>query len=386
MRPIVARPVPGSPPAAAELHPRGWRTAASEGYPLGRRGGFAGEVRSGVSVRSEIERGVFWGLELSGLLALAERFSRGLAILAYHGVTDAPARPGGNLRRLHIPGARFEEHLRLITRRYRPVSLNEAVGTLTAGATLRPRSVVITFDDGYRNFLTAAMPRLLRFGVPATLFVLTGAPTQRLWQDRLEVMLEASREESISWRGSSLRPGSGGDPSALTTLRTRLALLGPEREQALGELSALLGSTPAEPDPDRDLLSWDELRQIKAAGFEIGSHADIHEPLTERPRQRVGGELRQSREVLERELGPARYALAYPYGAHDPGAMHAAKEAAFSCGLTTEAGLNDARTPLFALRRMLVGLDHDASRLRFSLSGARALLPARSRRSVVYGG
>lgn len=315
----------------------------------------------------------FTALRLSGLLTLAETLSRGVPILAYHGVTARSADDPANRRRLHVSRAEFERHLRLLTDRYRPISLRDLVGFLERGATLPGRAVVVTFDDGYRNFATQAWPLLVRYRVPATLFV----PTEeggRLWEDRLESALLGATAPHFEWGGRvfDLSVARGRD-AALSAVEAQVASESQRREDVLGQLLEQLGAPPETADEDRDRLSWDELRRMQGEGLEVGSHADRHLPLPLRPAAEAADGLRRSLATLVSELGPSCPPLSYPYGARGAQHVSAASRAGFLCAVTGVPKLATRGAGLFELPRLLVGAKDDGTRLRASLAGLRRL-------------
>jgi peptidoglycan/xylan/chitin deacetylase (PgdA/CDA1 family) len=231
----------------------------------------------------------------------------------------------------------------------------------------------VTFDDGYRNLLSVALPVLRAYEVPATVFVITAGGRQRLWMDRLETCLLATTTPAVTWDGQRFPLASSADRlSSVRELMMRFDHLGRDRENALRRLLALVGDPTEQPDDDRDLLTWEEIRALREAGLEIGSHADCHEPLTERPSDEAESALTKSRETLEWQLGPGPYALSYPYGAWNKELARAVQVAGFSCAVTGDPGLNRTGANLFALRRLLVGADDDMLHLRASLSGVRS--------------
>jgi peptidoglycan/xylan/chitin deacetylase (PgdA/CDA1 family) len=306
------------------------------------------------------------------LPSIVEAWARGVPILAYHGVTASPSSPLGNIRRLHVPAQRFEKHLRVLSAEWRPVPLSELVEAIEAGRRLPERSVVVTFDDGYRNILTTALPLLRKYSIPATLFVATHN-ARRMWEDDVEVAITLAQVESLRWNGDVHRLDTvEGKRRALLVILRGLQRLGPERERAIERLVVDLRMLSFPEDDDRDLLSWDELGVLQREGLEIGSHADRHGPLTERPVFEVRSALCKSLEELSSRFGPGRYPLAYPYGASSGAISTAARDAGFSCALIARPGLNSSSTDLFALKRFLIGADDDELRLRASLSGLRA--------------
>jgi peptidoglycan/xylan/chitin deacetylase (PgdA/CDA1 family) len=108
---------------------------------------------------------------------------RALPILTFHSVDD-------KRDVLSFPPRLFEWGLaRLHEAGYRTVPLTLAVDRLCTGAALPERSVVITFDDGYRSVHEHALPALRRFGMCATLFLIAGShegrPAARLGRTML---------------------------------------------------------------------------------------------------------------------------------------------------------------------------------------------------------
>src|SRR5205823_6263731 len=137
------------------------------------------------------------------IVSFAGALLRGVPILAYHGVTANPETDLDNVRRLHIPARRFEEHLKILVRDWRPTPLRELVDAVEAGRSLPARTVVLTFDDGYRNFLTVALPLLCQYRIPATLFVVTGR-RERLWEDEIDLAVERTEASAVHWNGLEL--------------------------------------------------------------------------------------------------------------------------------------------------------------------------------------
>ena len=320
-----------------------------------------------------LKQAAFTALELSGTLALAERLTRGLPILAYHGVTARPAHDPANRRGLHVPRVEFERHLQLLTRYHRPTALSEVVETLSRGEDLPRGAVVVTFDDGYRNFLTQAWPVLRDYEVPVTLFVPTEEPG-RLWEDQLEVLVAGAGAQRLEWQGGTFDLSLPADRARLVELaEATSARDAADRQSILAELSACLGAEVCVADEDRDRLSWEELRVLKAEGVDVGSHADRHLPLPHRPLAEAAEGLRRSLATIERELGSHRPALSYPYGARSAGIVAAARNAGFCCAVTGVPALVRSGADPFELPRILIGAADDRPRLRASLAGLRRL-------------
>src|SRR2546430_2892483 len=106
------------------------------------------------------------------LLAYLNR--RRVTILCYHGVTPREGPRPNDEHKLHIPFLLFVKQLDHLERFYRVISLDDFVTAHRERRQLPPWSVVLTFEDGIRNFFTVAAPELKRRGLSATSFIITG--------------------------------------------------------------------------------------------------------------------------------------------------------------------------------------------------------------------
>jgi peptidoglycan/xylan/chitin deacetylase (PgdA/CDA1 family) len=324
------------------------------------------------AVNEGAKRVLFRGLVASGLLNLLERTSRGVPILAYHGVTAGREEGLRNRRRLHVPAALFDAHMEYLSQHWSPIPFRELLESFAHQRPLPPRSVVVTFDDGYRNVLTVALPLLLRHRVPATLFVMTHEGKEPSWIDRLEAAIEQTQAPSLAWNDAAYPLANPGERvQALEAVAADLDRQPSAREALLDEVLGRLGVRSLAEDDDRHRLGWDDVRRLRDRGLEIGSHAAVHERLTLQSEDQLTASLTASRQTLERELGPQTFVLAYPFGAWNESVCNVARKVGFLAGLTTDPGTNDASVDPFRLRRTLVGADDDLPRLRFALRGLR---------------
>jgi len=208
-----------------------------------------------------------------------------LLILCYHAVS-----PSWHSF-LAVDPERLRQQVRWLLRRgYKPMTLSDAVAQPRAG-----KRLVVTFDDGYRSILGRGLPVLRALDVPATAFIQTDLADE------------------------------GGRFAAL-----------PEEEM------------PADP-AQLDTMSWEEVRQLDAAGWEIGSHTRSHPHLEQIPREQAAAELRESRRRCEEELQHECRTIAYPFGTYDAGVMELTAAAGYTAAVTLENRMFEPivdRTPL----------------------------------------
>jgi len=235
-----------------------------------------------------------------------------LLILCYHAVSEDWSSVGA------VTPMALRRQLRYLLRRgYRPRTLGDALRE-----PVRHRTLVVTFDDAFRSVLAKGLPVLAGLGVPATVFV----PTDF---------------------------AASGSPMTWSTLG-----------QWVG--------TPHE--DELRCLTWGGVRELAAAGWEVGSHTASHPKLTRLGEEAAALELRSSKAACEEALQRSCESVAYPFGDWSPQIADLAAHAGYRRAVTLEerplAPLVDLRHPM-ALSRD--GVYRWTSRVEFGLATSPAL-------------
>lgn len=281
--------------------------------------------------------------DASGASALLRyRLRRHLLVLCYHGVVEAVAadRFGyGNT----VSIAEFRQHLQFLAKHFRPVSIADVIADREGRRALPERAALVTFDDGYRNNLVCAAPVLLETGVPCAFFVTTSYAGSRnvLWTDDLIGRILAFPGTEIELPGQEgLQPiPSGVDARRAFAVQIKERCKRLDWAMVQPWLEALRSLSPAAPSNAElyDFMSWDEVRALNKAGFDIGSHTVNHPILTRIPADTLARELTESKASIERELQVPCESIAYPNGgAADVSAavFAAARAAGYRVGFT----------------------------------------------------
>jgi peptidoglycan/xylan/chitin deacetylase (PgdA/CDA1 family) len=308
------------------------------------------------------------------VMGLFERLNRDapdlLRVLTYHHVESSDADPPPYPRGTIAPEA-FAEQMRWLRERCHVVSMEEVLAAVERRGGLPPRSVLVTFDDGYRDFGTRAWPVLRGLGLPVTLFVPTafpGDPGRWFWWERLHhALLHTARRRSLVTPVGSLALDSAATrEQAYTRLRAHVKRM--PHAEALEWVEAACRELATPPPPPPAILSWDELRELAGQGVTIGSHTRTHPLLTRIARSQAQAEIACSLSDLKRELGRVLPVLAYPGGAHDPDVVRITAEAGYRLAFTTTRGLNRLeRVHPLELRRINVGRSTSLGLLRAQL-------------------
>lgn len=217
---------------------------------------------------------------------------------SYYGTTTHPETFERQMRQLKDLG-------------YAGVTLGQGLEWLQSPSPGPARPAVVTFDDGFRNFLTAAVPSLLRYGFRATMYLPTGFihSVRRTFQNQ-------------------------------------------------------------------ECLTWAEVKDLKAEGFEFGSHTVSHARLVELPWTGTKRELSESKRVIEDQIGAPVADFAYPYAfpqAHRGFLRRFEQllaESGYRTCVTTRVGCVCSGDGMLSLKRLPVNSGDDARLYRAKLGGA----------------
>lgn len=281
-----------------------------------------------------------------------------LRVLMYHRVAPAAERPDLASSLISAAPGDFQAQMEHVAANFRPISALELLECYGRGVPLPPRSVLVTFDDGYRDFARHAWPVLRRLGIPAVLFVATAFaadPARRFWWDRLHAAvhsLEDGRNLTTPWGSHSV--GLTCDRGTLLRkLRAHVKSL--PHVPAMQCVEDICGQASGSAE-DNGVLSIDELRRLSREGVTIAPHTCTHPLLNRTTPEMAAAEVADSCRTLAEWLGAVTPLFAYPSGGVNGAAVDAARRAGIALAFTTQRGHNDlgACDPL-RLRRINVG-------------------------------
>jgi peptidoglycan/xylan/chitin deacetylase (PgdA/CDA1 family) len=263
----------------------------------------------------------------------------------------------------------FETQMRWMQRWFNVLPLSEAVERLSAGR-LPARAAAITFDDGYANNCTVALPILRRLCLPATFFIATGYLNGgRMWNDTVIDVVRRAKGPQLDL--SALDIGQfpiltmEDRQRSLNALLGKLKYLDPDhRERLVNEIAKTVNIQP----PNDLMLTSDQVRILSDAEMTIGAHT-VNHPILSRVSEGIAkDEMAQSKRQLEMITGREVKLFAYPNGkpGTDYSASHAliAREVGFAAAVSTGLGAATRCDDIFQIPRFT---PWDISKARFSL-------------------
>lgn len=241
----------------------------------------------------------------------------------------------------------FDWMVRLISRNFNVLPVGEAVEHLKNG-TLPPAAACITFDDGYKDNLTVALPILKRHGVAATFFIATGfLGGGRMWNDDIigAVRALSSRSiRSIDWSEFGLgRHDLDSDAHCCAAIAAVLGKLKYAPHDIRATTAREIARCAGLDDTSNLMMTPDEVRRLRASAMEIGGHTSSHPILTSLDDDDAFAEILRGKSELEEILDERVETFAYPNGNPErdfaPKHLDMVREAGFSAAVTTERGV-----------------------------------------------
>lgn len=286
-----------------------------------------------------------------GLLALTQKASpRQLIIFNYHRILD-PQKPTSFDDTVFGPDAEaFRNHLIWMKKYGEPISENDLLDLVYKNRPLPKKAFLVTFDDGYSDNVTKALPILKEQKVPAIFFIPTSSIIKRElgWWDEIYWCLKHAKKTNFVFRGTPINL----DPLHLrhsAEFFIQLMKMEPQNKTAflLEELRQSCGSEPIPFEArDSELMTWEQAKECLANNIRIGSHTHSHRVLATLDVETQRKELTDSKQILEEMLGTTIHSLAYPVGGYEhfnTETMQIAKECGYKLAFSFLTGTNLSR-------------------------------------------
>lgn len=251
----------------------------------------------------------------------------------------------------------FDAQMALLKSLFNVLPLPEAVSRLKAG-TLPARSAAITFDDGYADNVTHALPILQKHGLHATFFIATAyLDGGRMFNDTVIESVRNTRLAQLDLRDMHLGQYELGSIAARTQAIHHILpkikyLLPDEREAAAARLAE---RAEVENLPNDLMMSTAQLKNLHAAGMEIGGHTHRHPILAKLDRDAAQAEIAAGKTILEDKLGARVRLFAYPNGKpgtdYLPEQAEIVRELGFEAAVSTSHGVSTGSSGMFQLAR-----------------------------------
>ena len=264
----------------------------------------------------------------------------GAIVLGYHRV----ARPRWDPLLLAVEPERFADHLEIVAKNREIVSLGSLAARHVARERL-DRFAVLTFDDGYRDFMDTVLPMIESRNVPATIFVATGFTGRAFWWDEVAALFASGEEDAATleispdaekyWRFSGLDQREQ-RAATVRTICNRLACANETQiRSAIAQLRAWAGRAQR-PQLEGSAMSRNQLQALARHPLvELGAHTVSHGCLAQLAPEAQRAEIAQSKAYLESLTGVEVSVFSYPNGSYSEETPRLVETLGFACACTS---------------------------------------------------
>lgn len=251
----------------------------------------------------------------------------------------------------------FDWQMSIIHKYYNNLPLPEAVSRLKTG-TLPSRTVCITFDDGYQDNYSLALPILQKWNLTATFFIASGFLNGgRMWNDTVIESIRRTKKEELDLSHIGLGAVLAGNESNRVKLID--GLLGKLKydpmELRLDKVNELAKVASVDL-PKNLMMTTDQVKLLSSNNMDIGAHTKNHPILTSIPSDQAFDEVIKSRDELADMLGQKIRSFAYPNGKpgrdYDQQHVNMMKQAGFELAVSTAWGFSNRLSDSYQLPRI----------------------------------
>ena len=303
--------------------------------------------------------------------------------LCYHSVvpTDRTSTPWYKTY-LCVTEKDFESQIKFISKNYNCIDLPTAIEKLK-NKKLPKKSVIVTFDDGYRNNLSVAFPILKKYNVPATIYITTGLIDRRahFWWDEQGFIINNHSHLSFDWEGRHFNwtlISIQEKMSAYKNLTALFKTLNLDKQKELMKLIRLRSNLHY--NYNNEILSWKEVKHLDSDPLiTIGAHTINHPILSNISTYQAKEEIAHSKKIIEKQLKHSIDHFSYPFGEEihvSSREFDLAETAGFSSSFTTNIGhlFPEHIKHLHSLPRMGISFDDSLLDFKLKMNGAFAML------------
>ena len=255
----------------------------------------------------------------------------------------------------------FEETLQYVQNKFHVIPLNELL--FDAPKTGSKPLASITFDDGYKDFITYSIPLLEKFSLPASMFVVTDCIEKNIptWTYIVDHIFEHTKKLhldnfSFSYLSAEFRQTKWHDATERISYGKRfkqhLKWISSDARNAI--IECLLFNFNDVESPSGMMMSWDDIKQLNTAGFDVGSHSVTHPTLaTVKNNAELNYELEYSAKKIKERTNIESSVFSYPGGSYDERVKVFTKEAGYKAGLAVNRQLySPLKNDLFEIPRI----------------------------------
>lgn len=300
-----------------------------------------------------------------------------IIILMYHRVCDINNHDLDN--DAIVTTQNFDEQMEYISRNYKVISFDTFIKYYENNKKLPKNSIIITFDDGYKDCYLYAYPILKKYNAPAIFFLTTDYinSDKLFWWDKIAYIINNTDMKSLSINGFgtfSLEDSVKKEKTKREIFRKLKSLDTDSMKNILNQIENELKVKISYKESNNLYLTWKEIKEMGVNGMDFGAHTCSHSILTKIPLEKVQIEAMKSKSIIQENLSKEVIFFSYPNGTindFDENIKNILKYNGYKASVTNIYGINDITddVDLFSLKRIDVNSIIDINLFKLRLTG-----------------
>lgn len=300
--------------------------------------------------------------QLNGFRKAADIASNGACmVLLYHRVSDYVTDP----QLLCVTPENFDKQIKYLVEKYNVLSVEEFYSIISKNEKFPEKSVLITFDDGYADNLTFALPILEKYSAQALFYICPGnfETDTEFWWDEVErhILLSSEFPEAFNLEIAGRKVTSSKDKNERLKLYNELlpVLRSMEfrmRDEVIASIAAMTGNSL--PRKSHRSMTWAELKaMVKSPSAVIGAHTIHHPSLAVCTPENQKHEISFSKMIIEEKLNLSVEHFSYPFGTRsdfNETTQKIVKECGFKMAAANFPYIANRKSDKYAFPRFLV--------------------------------
>lgn len=262
----------------------------------------------------------------------------------------------------------FDLQLNFYKNNFFVITLTQALTLIAENKLLDKKYVLITFDDGYIDNYTVAMPLLIKHEMTAVFHLPSDYVESAIipWWDEIAYMVKHTEKTTLKFGDYPVVSLTQFNLSKTIRLVMNNVKHDPRSmDLKVKELSQTLACRiNAEKEVPNLFVNWQQVQEMAKNGMFIGSHTRSHRILSHLSLEDQTQEMRLSKEVIENKIGVPVASIAYPVGnkkSFTDATCELAKALGYQCGFSFISGYNSLLNPEDNFHLKRIGIDGNAT-------------------------
>lgn len=298
-----------------------------------------------------------------------DRYLYNNLILTYHRIVENKNQIDSEINSISVTTKTFERQIKLLKKKFNLVSIEEILKINNK----YKKNLAITFDDGYKDNLTHAVPILEKYEVPATIYITTRFLENKLdmWWYEIEKIIWQKDKLDFNFLNKKYYFEIKEENNKKKCYKKLSLLFKSLNYFDQNKLLEQITKTKERIQFKDKILNKSDLIQLnQRKNITIGSHTHTHANLAILSDNDCKKELLNSKKILENILNKEIVHFAFPYGSKKDAGLRESnlvKEAGYQTAVTTQLG-GEINNNLYLIPRVHIGENHDGWKLLIKLT------------------